>query len=61
VDFEVAGPYIVALLMSIGALFVFVWGVLSGALTDTDEAAARFYRKEVDDDGLREPIEQAGR
>ena len=30
-DFEIIGPYAIALLMSLGALCVFVWGVLSGA------------------------------
>ena len=30
-DFEIIGPYMVALLMSIGALCIFIWGVLSGA------------------------------
>jgi hypothetical protein len=50
-DFEVIGPYVVALLMSIGALCIFVWGVLAGAFSGTDEAAMRFYRTEVDNDG----------
>ena len=29
--FEVTGPYAGAMLMSLGALCVFIWGVLSGA------------------------------
>jgi len=33
-DFEIMGPYAIALLMSIGALCAFVWGVLSGATTN---------------------------
>ena len=49
--FEITGPYAAAMLMSLGALCIFIWGVLSGALSDADEAAARFYRMEVGDDG----------
>ena len=49
-DFEILGPYIIALLMSIGAVCVFVWAVLSGAFNGADEAALRFYRAEVADD-----------
>jgi hypothetical protein len=56
-DFEVIGPYVVALLMSIGALCIFVWGVLSGACNGTDEAAIRFYRMEVENDRIDAPIE----
>ena len=40
-DFEVMGPYAVALLMSIGAVFIFIWAVLSGALSGVDVAAIR--------------------
>jgi hypothetical protein len=50
IDFEVAAPYAVALLMSLGALCIFVWGVLAGAFTGTDEEAIRFYLREVEND-----------
>jgi nitrogen fixation-related uncharacterized protein len=50
VPFDMFGPYIVAIMMSIGAVCVFIWAVLSGALGDSDEAALRFYRAEVGDD-----------
>ncbi len=40
-DFEVMGPYAVALLMSIGAVFIFIWAVLSGALSGVDVAAIK--------------------
>jgi hypothetical protein len=50
IDFEVIGPYAVALLMSLGALCIFVWGVLAGAFSGTDEEAIRFYRAEVEND-----------
>ena len=56
-DFEVIGPYVVALLMSIGALCIFIWGVLAGAFSGTDEAAIRFYRMEVENDRIGTPIE----
>lgn len=48
--FDLLGPYIVASTMSIGAVCIFVWAVLSGALSNTDDAAQRFYRMEVGDD-----------
>jgi hypothetical protein len=46
--FEVTGPYASALLMSLGALCVFIWGVLSGAFHGADEAALRFYQTEME-------------
>jgi nitrogen fixation-related uncharacterized protein len=49
-DFEIMGPYVIALLMSLGALCVFVWGVLSGAFTGVDDAATRFYRAEMENE-----------
>ena len=58
-DFEIIGPYLVALLMSIGALCIFIWGVLSGALSGADEAAISFYRAEMENDGRSEPSRQA--
>src|ERR1700737_3730907 len=58
-DFENMGPYAIALLMSIGALCAFVWGVLSGALSGADDAAIRFYCSEVENDAAREHTEQA--
>ena len=51
VDFEVIGPYAVALIMGIGAVCIFIWAVLSGAFKGADEEAVRFYHREVDDDG----------
>ncbi len=50
VEFEVIGPYVVSLIMSIGALCIFIWAVLSGAFKGADEEALRFYHREVDDD-----------
>jgi hypothetical protein len=45
-DFEILGPLMVAALMSIGALCVLVWAVLSGALSDADDVAVKFCRME---------------
>ena len=50
IDFEVAAPYAVALLMSLGALCIFVWGVLAGAFSGADKEAVRFYHAEVEND-----------
>lgn len=52
--FEIVGPYIAAMMMSLGALSIFIWGVFSGAFRGADEAAMRFYQREVGDDGLAE-------
>jgi hypothetical protein len=57
VDFEVIGPYAIALLMSIGAVCIFIWGVLSGAFHGADEAAIRFYQAETEDDGTDKDTE----
>jgi hypothetical protein len=59
VDFDVIGPYVIALLMSIGAVCIFIWGVLSGAFHGADIAAIRFYRAEMENDGIGEDTEQA--
>ena len=41
--------FLVAFLMSLGALCVFVWGVLSGAFRDVEDVKYEAYRMEVDD------------
>ncbi len=48
--FEITGPYASALLMSLGALCLFIWGVLSGAFHHADEASVRFYEMEMESD-----------
>ncbi len=48
-EFEVAGPYILSLLVSISGVCTFIWAVLSGAFNGSDEEALRFYHREVDD------------
>lgn len=42
--------FLVALLMSLGAVFLFIWGVLAGAFEDLDGVAYRAYLAEVDED-----------
>jgi nitrogen fixation-related uncharacterized protein len=49
-EFEVIGPYVVALVMSMGAVCIFIWAVLAGAFNSADDEALRFYNREVDDD-----------
>jgi hypothetical protein len=56
-SFEVTGPYVGALMMSLGALCVFVWGVLAGAFSGTDEASLRFFRMEMESDESKKPRE----
>jgi hypothetical protein len=58
--FEITGPYLSAMLMSLGALCVFVWGVLSGASSGVDDAALRFYHTEMENDANRDNTKQVG-
>lgn len=42
--------FLVALCMSLGALCVFIWAVLSGLFTNVEDVKYRAYRAEVRDD-----------
>ena len=42
--------FFVALFMSMGAVCIFVWAVLSGLFTDVEEIKYRAYRAEVSED-----------
>ena len=42
--------FIVALLMSLGAVCIFIWAVLSGLFTDVEEIKMRAYHAEVNTD-----------
>lgn len=53
-DFSVLGSYLVGLMMSIGAVCVFVWGVLSGALHNADEASRNHYQAEIENERRRQ-------
>jgi hypothetical protein len=52
--FEITGPYASALLMSLGAVCVFIWGVLSGAFHRADEASVRMCEMEMESDSKHE-------
>jgi hypothetical protein len=56
--FEVTGPYAGAMLMSLAALCLFVWGVFSGALSDTDKASKEFFEREMENE--RSAAQQSG-
>ena len=49
-SYDVLGPYLISLMMSLSALGVFVWAVLAGALHGADEASLNFYRAELEND-----------
>jgi hypothetical protein len=59
-DFEILGPLIIASLMSIGALCILIWAVLSGALNDADDVAVKFCRAEVGDGDARKDHDRTG-
>ena len=42
--------FLVATLMSLGAVCVFIWAVLSGLFNDVEEIKYKAYRAEVRDD-----------
>jgi cbb3-type cytochrome oxidase maturation protein len=42
--------FVVALLMGLGAVCLFVWGVLSGSFNDVENIKYKAYRAEVRDD-----------
>ena len=42
--------FIVALFMSLGAVCIFVWAVLSGLFTDVEEIKYTAYHAEVNED-----------
>ena len=45
--------FVVATLMSLSALFFFIWAVLSGMFKDVEAIALRAYHSEVTDDDAR--------
>jgi hypothetical protein len=46
-DYEILGPYALAVLMGLGSVCIFIWGVMGGALSETDQAALKFYHAEM--------------
>jgi nitrogen fixation-related uncharacterized protein len=57
-DYEIFGPYLIALMMGIGAVCIFIWGVLSGAFHNSDAAALGFFRAEMENDRAKH-VDQA--
>ena len=45
------GEFVVALLMGLGALSAFVWGVASGSFRDVEAIKHQVLRAERDEDG----------
>jgi hypothetical protein len=52
-EYEVLGPYALAILMGLSSTCVFIWGVMSGALSQTDQAALDFYHAEIANDRIK--------
>lgn len=42
--------FLVALLMGLGAVCLFIWGVLSGSFNDVENIKYKAYRAEVSED-----------
>jgi nitrogen fixation-related uncharacterized protein len=42
--------FVVALLMGLGAVCMFIWGVLSGSFNNVEDIKYKAYRAEVRDD-----------
>jgi hypothetical protein len=53
-EYEVLGPYALAILMGLGSICIFIWGVMGGALSETDQVALDFYHAEIANDRLIE-------
>jgi nitrogen fixation-related uncharacterized protein len=60
-DYEILGPYLIALTMGMGAVCIFIWGVLSGAFNNTDAAALGFYRAEMENDRTSKHIDHSAK
>jgi len=53
-DYEILGPYALAILMGLGSTCIFIWGIMGGALTETDRAARNFYNTEMANDRFKD-------
>jgi len=53
-NYEILGPYALAILMGLGSTCIFIWGVMVGALSDTDQAALKFYNAEMANDRFKD-------
>ena len=52
-NYEILGPYAVAILMGLGSICLFIWGVMGGALSETDRASLNFYDAEMANDRFK--------
>ena len=52
-EYEVLGPYALAIFMGLGSTCLFIWGVMSGALSQSDQAALDFYHAEIANDRIK--------
>jgi hypothetical protein len=50
IDYDVFGPFLVAMMMSLSAVCIFVWAVLSGAFHGADDASLNFFWTELQND-----------
>jgi hypothetical protein len=53
-EYEILGPYALAILMGLGSTCIFIWGVMGGALSETDQAALNFYHAEMANDRFKD-------
>jgi hypothetical protein len=54
-DYDVFGPFLVAIMTSLGAVCIFVWAVLSGAFHGADDASLNFFWTELQNDRTNRP------
>jgi hypothetical protein len=53
-NYEILGPYTLAIMMGLSSTCIFIWGVMAGALSETDQAALNFYHAEMANDRLKD-------
>ena len=58
-DYEILGPYAVAILMGLGSICLFIWGVMGGALSETDRAVLNFYDREMANDRFKDAHDES--
>jgi hypothetical protein len=53
-DYEILGPFALAILMGLGSTCILIWGIMGGALNGTDQAALNFYHAEMANDRFKD-------
>ena len=56
-NYEILGPYALAIFMGLGSTCIFIWGVMAGALSETDQAALNFYHAEMAYDRFKHHVD----